>query len=151
MRLICICNIKFDQNQVIIAAMKKWWMTTYLRRSWLSPIILVSHWNYSYCLTCRYRQGNQSCKASANLSRKIKSLSVEKSKRDLIKDCKKPVVLFVDVTHDLHHIALAEYSGLIFVSLLGVAWLGEYPDGLTLVDILLIVLGHRRNRQNVKP
>ncbi|OHU90571.1 MULTISPECIES: DMT family transporter [Pseudoalteromonas] len=46
------------------------------------------------------------------------------------------------------HIALAEYSGLIFVSLFGVVWFEEYPDGLTLVGILLIVLpmilGHQR-------
>ncbi|WP_462154246.1 DMT family transporter [Pseudoalteromonas piscicida] len=51
-------------------------------------------------------------------------------------------------------IALAEYSGLIFVSLFGVIWFGEHPDGLTLTGIFLIVLpmlfGHHRNKLNAQ-
>lgn len=38
------------------------------------------------------------------------------------------------------HIALAEYSGLIFVTFFGVIWFDESPDGLTLLGILLIIL-----------
>jgi len=38
------------------------------------------------------------------------------------------------------HIALAEYSGIIFVTLFGIIWFDEYPDWLTIVGILLIVL-----------
>ncbi|MGB1320986.1 MAG: DMT family transporter [Vibrio gallaecicus] len=37
-------------------------------------------------------------------------------------------------------IALAEYSGLIFVALFGVLWFDEIPDWITLIGILLIVL-----------
>ncbi|RTZ25139.1 DMT family transporter [Vibrio penaeicida] len=37
-------------------------------------------------------------------------------------------------------IALAEYSGLLFVTLFGVLWFNEIPDWLTAVGILLIVL-----------
>lgn len=37
-------------------------------------------------------------------------------------------------------IALAEYSGLIFVTLFGVMWFDEIPDGLTVVGILLIII-----------
>lgn len=37
-------------------------------------------------------------------------------------------------------IALAEYSGLIFVTLFGMMWFDEIPDGLTVVGILLIIL-----------
>lgn len=52
------------------------------------------------------------------------------------------------------HIALAEYSGLIFVTLFGVVWFGEYPDWLTLVGILLIVLPmipiRRRSKHQVR-
>ncbi len=52
------------------------------------------------------------------------------------------------------HIALAEYSGLIFVTLFGVIWFEEFPDELTLVGILLIVLpmllGHHKNELNTQ-
>ena len=37
-------------------------------------------------------------------------------------------------------IALAEYSGLIFVALFGALWFDEIPDWITLIGILLIVL-----------
>ncbi|WED28304.1 DMT family transporter [Vibrio sp. DW001] len=37
-------------------------------------------------------------------------------------------------------IALAEYSGLIFVTLFGVWWFNEIPDLLTLIGIILIVM-----------
>eukprot|EP00487_Bulimina_marginata_P008184 TRINITY_DN30317_c0_g1_i1.p1 TRINITY_DN30317_c0_g1~~TRINITY_DN30317_c0_g1_i1.p1 ORF type:complete len:106 (-),score=5.54 TRINITY_DN30317_c0_g1_i1:50-367(-) len=37
-------------------------------------------------------------------------------------------------------IALAEYSGLIFVTLFGVLWFDEIPNWITLIGILLIVL-----------
>ncbi|MGR5096573.1 DMT family transporter [Vibrio maritimus] len=39
-----------------------------------------------------------------------------------------------------NQIALAEYSGLVFVTLFGVMWFDEIPDVLTFVGILLIVL-----------
>ena len=38
------------------------------------------------------------------------------------------------------HIALAEYSGLVFVTAFGVMWFDEVPDIITLLGILLIVL-----------
>ena len=38
------------------------------------------------------------------------------------------------------HIALAEYSGLIFVTFFGIIWFDEYPDTLTIIGILLILL-----------
>lgn len=37
-------------------------------------------------------------------------------------------------------IALAEYSGLVFVSLFGIMWFDEVPDGFTALGILLIVI-----------
>ena len=37
-------------------------------------------------------------------------------------------------------IALAEYSGLVFVALIGMIWFNEIPDILTFIGILLIVL-----------
>jgi len=37
-------------------------------------------------------------------------------------------------------IALAEYSGLVFVTLFGIWWFDEIPDWLTAVGILMIVL-----------
>ncbi|USD63203.1 DMT family transporter [Vibrio sp. SCSIO 43140] len=39
-----------------------------------------------------------------------------------------------------NQIALAEYSGLVFVTLFGVMWFDEVPDVLTFIGILLIVL-----------
>ncbi|WP_394149969.1 DMT family transporter [Vibrio maritimus] len=39
-----------------------------------------------------------------------------------------------------NQIALAEYSGLVFVTLFGVMWFDEIPDVLTFIGILLIVL-----------
>lgn len=39
-----------------------------------------------------------------------------------------------------NQIALAEYSGLVFVTLFGVMWFDEIPDILTLVGISLIVI-----------
>ncbi|WP_234497429.1 DMT family transporter [Vibrio maritimus] len=39
-----------------------------------------------------------------------------------------------------NQIALAEYSGLVFVTLFGVIWFDEIPDVLTFIGILLIVL-----------
>ncbi|USD64261.1 DMT family transporter [Vibrio sp. SCSIO 43136] len=39
-----------------------------------------------------------------------------------------------------NQIALAEYSGLVFVTTFGVMWFDEIPDALTLVGILLIVV-----------
>ncbi|MEZ8825498.1 DMT family transporter [Vibrio amylolyticus] len=41
---------------------------------------------------------------------------------------------------EAYHIAIAEYSGLIFVTLFGIWWFSEVPTVLTLIGILLIVL-----------
>jgi len=41
---------------------------------------------------------------------------------------------------DVSHIALAEYSGLAFVTVFGIIWFNEIPDILTALGILLIVL-----------
>ena len=48
------------------------------------------------------------------------------------------------------HIALAEYSGLIFVTLFGIVLFEEYPDWLTIVGILLIILPMMPRRQRSK-
>ncbi|MFA0070273.1 EamA family transporter, partial [Vibrio breoganii] len=37
-------------------------------------------------------------------------------------------------------IALAEYSGLVFVALIGAIWFDEIPDTLTFIGIMLIIL-----------
>jgi len=41
---------------------------------------------------------------------------------------------------DVSHIALAEYSGLAFVTVFGIIWFNEIPDILTALGIILIVL-----------
>lgn len=41
---------------------------------------------------------------------------------------------------EANRIALAEYSGLVFVTWFGVMWFDEVPDVLTMVGILLIVV-----------
>ncbi|MEZ9230112.1 DMT family transporter [Vibrio amylolyticus] len=41
---------------------------------------------------------------------------------------------------EAYHIAIAEYSGLVFVTLFGIWWFSEVPTVLTLIGILLIVL-----------
>jgi uncharacterized membrane protein len=41
---------------------------------------------------------------------------------------------------EANRIALAEYSGLVFVTWFGVMWFDEVPDVLTVVGILLIVV-----------
>ncbi|KLV04533.1 EamA/RhaT family transporter [Photobacterium ganghwense] len=41
---------------------------------------------------------------------------------------------------EANRIALAEYSGLVFVTVMGVMWFDEIPDVLTLVGIVLIVV-----------
>jgi len=48
-------------------------------------------------------------------------------------------------------IALAEYSGLIFVTLFGITWFDEVPDWLTIVGIFLIILPIILRRQKSKP
>ena len=51
-----------------------------------------------------------------------------------------PLVVIAYKKSAVSNIALAEYSGLAFVTLFGIIWFDEVPDLLTALGILLIVV-----------